>query len=133
VDYYNIFLYGFFLFFMIFFSNWSLSNFFFLYWAGWEFSFVVFSKITLWIATMFPPYDFCFAAVFLHMFFLKNYLCRIYFFNIKLVESWALAFPIYFYFKIVFFYFCFISFFFIFFFRIVFVDFIFLILNWLTI
>jgi hypothetical protein len=83
----------------------------------------------LWIATMFPPHDFCFAVVFLHMFFLKNYLCRIYFFNIEPVENWALAFPIYFFFKIVFFYFCFISFFFVFFFKIIFVDFIFLILN----
>jgi hypothetical protein len=94
---YNISLHDFFLFFLWFFSfflNWYLSILFFLYWASWEFNFVVFSKITLWIVTVFPLHGFCFAVVFpSHVVFL-NYLCWIYFFN---VELWALAFPIYFF------------------------------------
>jgi len=120
VDYYNISLHGFF--FYDFFSNWSLSI-FFLYWASWEFSFVVFSKITLWIVTVFSPHGFCFAAVFSHMFFLKLSLSNLFF---QYLAGWELSFNfphnffpfILFYSKIVLFFFCF-------FFRIVFVDFIF--------
>jgi hypothetical protein len=40
-----------------------------------------------------PQTWFFFAAVFLHMFFFFKYLCRIYFFNIELVENLALNFP----------------------------------------
>jgi hypothetical protein len=119
---YNISLHDFFLFFYDFFSfflNWYLSILFFLYWASWEFNFVVFSKITLWIVTVFPLHGFCFAVVFpSHVVFL-NYICWIYFFN---VELWALAFPIYFFLfffvffpKIILFFFCFILFILIFF------------------
>jgi len=83
VDCYNIFLHGLFSFFLwfisFFFSNWSLSILFFLYWAGWEFSFVVFSKITLWIATMFPPHGFCFVTVFPHVFLFKLSLSNLFF------------------------------------------------------
>jgi len=39
-------------------------------------------------------HSFCFTAVFPHIFFLKNYLYRIYFFNIELADNLALAFLI---------------------------------------
>jgi hypothetical protein len=47
---------------------------------------------------VFPLHSFCFTAVFPHIFFLKNYLYRIYFFNIELADNLALAFLICFFF-----------------------------------
>jgi hypothetical protein len=138
MDWYNVFLFVFFFFFLwIFFSffpKWFLSILFFLYWAGWEFYFVVFLKKTLWITTIFPHMIFVLLQC-LPKYFFQNYICW-FFFNIELVENLALTFPtcffpffFVFFFKIVFFFFHFLCFFF----RIVFVDFIFLILNWLRI
>jgi len=101
----------FFLFFLwFFFSNWSLSI-FFLYRAGWEFSFVVFLKITLWIATVFPPRTVAFPTcffflllfpLFFYMFFFSkiDFFFFLFFFklslpiflNIELVENLAMQF-----------------------------------------
>ena len=71
-----------------------------------------------------------------HIFF-KNYLYRIYFFNIEPANNLALAFPTCFFFVFIFFqnYHLHIFFFccFVFFFRIIFVNFIFLLLSWLKI
>ena len=128
MDCYNIFLHGFFFLFMIFFSNWSLSILFFSYWASWEFSFVVFLKNNIVDCYSVSSHGFYFAALFPYSFFL-NYLCWIYFFIIiELIENWALAFPICFFF--VFFFLIFLQNFLLFFvffvfFKIIFVNFIF--------
>jgi len=49
-----LFLWFFLWFFLYFFHNSLCRFYFFLYWAGWEFSFMVFFLKTLWIATVFP-------------------------------------------------------------------------------
>ena len=72
------------------------------------------------------PIQFLFCCSVSPYIFLKNYLYRIYFFNIELADNLALAFPTcFFYFLFLFLFFHNCHFLHLFFFRIIFVDFIF--------
>jgi hypothetical protein len=76
---------------------------FFSYWAGWKFCFVVFFFKTLWILTMFPHIIFVLLQCFPTYCFLKLSLSI--FFNIELVENLALTFPTCFFFPFFWFFF----------------------------
>jgi hypothetical protein len=115
LQYFSIWFFSFFLWF--FFQTGLCRFYFFLYWAGWEFSFVFFSKITLWIATMFPPHDFCFAVVFLHMFFLKKLSLSNLFFQYWAGWELSFSFPNIFFFQNCLLLFLFYFLFFLFFFQ----------------
>jgi hypothetical protein len=129
MDYYNIFLQGFFfneLFF--FFFKMVLSILFFSYWVSWEICFVVFFLKYCRLLQCFPTWFLYCYSVSPHICFFKIIFVEI-FFNIKLAKNLALTFPTCFFF-------IFLLFFFqnwLFFFRIFFVDFIFLIESWLRI
>jgi len=69
-----------FLFFYEFFLKLSLSILFFLYWTGWEFSFVVFFFKTMWITTVFPH-----MIVFFVMILVKIIFINFMIFNIELL------------------------------------------------
>jgi hypothetical protein len=81
------FLWFFFVFLMIFFSKLSLILFFLKYWAGWEFSFIVFFSLKHCGLLQ------CFSIRFFFYDFFQNYFCPFYFFDIELVENYNYIFP----------------------------------------